>query len=49
MRLALEDYGDGISNGGRMINNLRYANDIYLIAGSASGLENLIERVKSLA
>ena len=46
MRLALEDYDGGISVGGRTINNLRYADDTTLLAGSASELENLIERVR---
>ena len=41
MRLALEDYDGGISVGGRTINNLRYADDTTLLAGSASELENL--------
>ena len=44
MRLAGEGNDGGISVGGRMINNLRCTEDITLLAGSASGLENSIER-----
>ena len=46
MRLALEDYNGRISVGGRMINNLRYADDTTLFAGSALELDNMIERVR---
>ena len=46
MRLALENYDGGISVGGRPINNLRYADDTTLLAGSANELESLIERVR---
>ena len=46
MRLALENNDSGISVGGRSINNLRYADDTTLLAGSAKELENLIERVR---
>ena len=47
LRLALEDYDGGIAVGGRMINNLHYADDTTLLAGSASELENLIKKNKS--
>ena len=46
LQFVLADYGGGISVGGRIINNLRYAADITLLAGSASELKNLIERVR---
>ena len=46
MRLAFEDYDGGISVGGRTLNNLRYADDITLMAGSAVELENLIDRFR---
>ena len=42
----LKNYGGGISVGGRTIDNLRYADDATLLAGSAKELENLIERVR---
>ena len=46
MRLALENYDGGISVEGRTINNLRYTDDTTLLPGSASELENVIERVR---
>ena len=49
MRLALEKYDSRISVGelgGRTINHLLYADDITLLVGSASALENQIERVR---
>lgn len=47
MRMALDNCMSGISIGGRRINNLRYADDTTLLAGSAKELEDLIERVRT--
>ena len=47
MRLVLEGYTGGVSIGGRRLTNLRYADDIILIAGSASELQELVARMQS--
>ena len=47
MRLALEGFTGGVSIGGRRLTNLRYADDIILIAGSASDLQDLMARMQS--
>ena len=46
MREALEDWDGGISIGGRMITNLRYADDTTLIAETKNDLIAIMERVK---
>ena len=46
MRKALEDWDGGISIGGRMITNLRYADDTTLIAETKNDLIAIMERVK---
>ena len=46
MREALEDWNGGISIGGRMITNLRYADDTTLIAETKNDLIAIMERVK---
>ena len=46
MREALEDWDGGISIGGRMITNLRYADDTTLIAETKNDLIEIMERVK---
>ncbi|XP_047492300.1 uncharacterized protein LOC125041405 [Penaeus chinensis] len=46
MRDALEGFEGTIKVGGRNVTNLRYADDIVLIAGSMLELEDLITRVK---
>ena len=46
MREALEDWDGGISIGGRMITNLRYADDTTLIAETKYDLIAIMERVK---
>ena len=46
MREALEDWDGGISIGGRRITNLRYADNITLIAESKNDLIEIMERVK---
>ena len=45
MRVALDGYEKGIRLGGRLINNLRYADDVVLIATSETELQELIDRV----
>jgi len=44
-RQALSETEEGIKINGETINNLRYANDTVLIADSAEGLQELIDRV----
>ena len=46
MREALEDWDGGISIGGRMITNLRYADDTTLIAETKNDLIAIMERAK---
>ena len=45
MRNALEDFTGGVRIGGRVITNLRYANDVVLIAGGMEELQELVDRV----
>ena len=45
MREALEEWESGISIGGRMVTNLRYADDTTLLAGTKEDLIELVERV----
>ena len=45
MRVALDGYTKGFQIGGRLINNLRYADDVVLIAMSEAELQELIDRV----
>ena len=44
MREALEEWESGISIGGRMVTNLRYADDTTLLAGTKEDLMELVER-----
>ena len=46
MREALEEWESGISIGGRMVTNLRYADDTTLLAGTKEELIELVERVR---
>ena len=46
MREALEEWESGISIGGRMVTNLRYADDTTLLAGTKEDLIELVERVR---
>ena len=46
MRDALVGYEGSIKVGGRTVTNLRYADDIVLIAGSMQELELLVTKVK---
>ena len=43
MREALEEWESGISIGGRMVTNLRYADDTTLLAGTKEDLIELVE------
>ena len=45
MREALEEWERGISIGGRMVTNLRYADDTTLLAGTKEDLIELVGRV----
>ena len=47
MREALEDFEGGIAVGGRKISNLRYADDIVLLARSEEELQELVKRVEN--
>ena len=47
MREALEGYDEGFQLGGRLINNLRYADDVVLIATSSDDLQELVNRVRA--
>ena len=49
MRIALEGFGGGLRIGGRIINNLRYADDIVLIATSPEELQEIVNRVEKAA
>jgi len=49
MRVVLDDYSGGFRIGGRIINNLRYADDIVLVASSAEELQELVSRVYGAA
>ena len=46
MREALEEWDSGISVGGRIVTNLRYADDTTLLAGTKEDLTELVERVR---
>ena len=45
MRTALDGYHGGFRIGGRNISNLRYADDIVLIATSPDELQELLDRI----
>jgi len=45
MRRVLEGWNGGFKIGGMTINNLRYADDIVLIAQSAEELQELVDRL----
>src|SRR6201996_3335163 len=48
MRKALEGFQGGISIGGRKISNLRYADDIVLLASSVEKLQELVSRISRI-
>lgn len=45
---ALEDAEDGIKVNGRLVNNLRYADDTIMIADSCEGLQRLLDRLSTV-
>ena len=47
MRKALEHHPTGIAVGGKLVNNLRYADDIVLVAKSMQELQDLTNKVKN--
>ena len=47
MREALEGHNKGFQLAGRLINNLRYADDVVLIATSREDLQELVNRVSA--
>jgi len=47
IREALEGYDKGFQIGGRLINNRRHADDVYLIATSSDDLQELVNRVNA--
>jgi Reverse transcriptase (RNA-dependent DNA polymerase) len=49
MRKALCGFTGGFRIGGRTINNLRYADDIVLLTTSPGELQDLVNRVESVA
>ena len=49
MRIALEDWTDGVAIGGYKISNLRYADDTTLFATSARHLEELLLKVERVS
>ena len=49
MRKALDGFTGGFRIGGRVISNLRYADDILLIATSPEELQELVSRVEAAA
>ena len=46
MRRALDDCDSGVRIGGRLVNNLRYADDTTLIATTVTDLEEMLRRVR---
>ena len=46
MRNALDGFVGSVKVGGRTISNLRYADDVVLIANSMDELQDLVNRVK---
>lgn len=49
MRIALEDWTDGIAIGGLKISNLRYADDTTLFATSSRHMEELLSKMESVS
>ena len=47
-RKALEDFKGGVAIGGRKISNLRYPDDIVLLASSVAELQDLVTRIATI-
>ena len=47
MREALDNYRGTIKIAGRLLTNLRYADDTVLLAGSSEELQELLQRVQN--
>ena len=47
MREALDGHNIGLRIGGRVINNLLYADDVVLIATSLEDMQELVDRVRA--
>ena len=45
MRKTLDEFQGGLQIGGQMITNLRYADDIILLATSEAELQELVDRL----
>jgi len=45
MRETVDGFQDGLQTGGRMVTNLRYADDITLLATSEAELQELVDRL----
>lgn len=48
MRKAVENFSGGVTIGGRKISNLRYADDIVLLASSITELQDLVDRIATI-
>jgi len=49
IREALDGFQGGLQSGGRMITNLRYADDIILLATSEAELQELVDRLEPVS
>lgn len=49
MRTTFEDWHGGVRIGGRLISNLRYADDTTILATSKQELKNGLERLKTVS
>ena len=47
MRIALDQFKGNICIGGRVVTNLRYADDVCLLAGSATEMQEILDRIKT--
>ena len=48
VHLRRREDSNGVTIGGTRINNLRYADDIVLVADSEENLQNMIDKVKEV-
>ena len=49
MRVTLDGFQGGLQIGGRMITNLRHADDIILLATSEAELQELVDRLDQIS